>query len=77
MIFIFQGGVKPEEYDQFHEFILLDETSRTGCYVSASAYAAGLSIGLPPVLDFGSKYLKEKVCLSFLSKFSFWLLTFS
>lgn len=60
---MFLGGIKPEEYDQFHEFILIDETSRTGCYVSSSAYAAGLSIGLPPVLDFGSKYLKDKVRL--------------
>jgi hypothetical protein len=57
--------VKPEEYDQFHEMILLEECSRTACYVSASAYAAGLSIGLPPVLDFGSKYLKDKVGFDF------------
>eukprot|EP01127_Copromyxa_protea_P002845 TRINITY_DN12779_c0_g1_i1.p1 TRINITY_DN12779_c0_g1~~TRINITY_DN12779_c0_g1_i1.p1 ORF type:complete len:541 (+),score=167.05 TRINITY_DN12779_c0_g1_i1:146-1624(+) len=55
------GGVKPEEFDAFHELILQEELCRTGSYVSANGWAAGLSIGLPPVLFFGSKELKEKV----------------
>lgn len=53
--------MKPEEYDPFHEFILLDECARTSSWVSSAGFMIGLSIGLPPVLHFGSKYLLEKV----------------
>jgi len=55
------GGIKPEEFDAFHELILQDEICRTGSYCSASAWLAGLSIGLPPVLAFGSEELKARV----------------
>lgn len=60
-IFNPKGGVRPEEFDAFHELILQDELCRTGSYVSANGWSAGLSIGLPPVLFFGSKELKDKV----------------
>lgn len=55
------GGVKPEEFDQFHELILIDEVARCGSGGVLWAIFAGLSIGLPPVMLFGSQYLKEKV----------------
>jgi len=56
------GGVRPEEYDYFHELIIMDEVARTGSGGVLWALFAGLSIGLPPILLFGSKYLQEKVC---------------
>lgn len=61
------GGVKPEEFDAFHELIMIDEIGRCGSGGVMWALFGGLSIGLPPVLLFGSKYLKDKVakpCLS-------------
>eukprot|EP01096_Ripella_sp_DP13-Kostka_P010118 TRINITY_DN393_c0_g1_i1.p1 TRINITY_DN393_c0_g1~~TRINITY_DN393_c0_g1_i1.p1 ORF type:complete len:597 (+),score=292.92 TRINITY_DN393_c0_g1_i1:148-1791(+) len=61
------GGVTPEEFDAFHEFILLDELSRCGSGGVLWAVSGGLSIGLPPVLHFGSEFLRNKVgkpCLS-------------
>jgi len=54
------GGVKPEEFDAFHELILMDEVSRSGCAGVLWCFA-GLAIGLPPIIRFGSKYLQDKV----------------
>ncbi|KNE70046.1 hypothetical protein AMAG_15035 [Allomyces macrogynus ATCC 38327] len=55
------GDVDPAEWDVFHEFIVADELSRTGSGGVVWGLTGGLGIGLPPVLAFGSKYLKEKV----------------
>ena len=55
------GGVKPSEFDAFHELILLDELSRTGSAGLVWALITGLGIGLPPIMQFGSKYLRDKV----------------
>jgi alkylation response protein AidB-like acyl-CoA dehydrogenase len=54
------GDVKPEEFDYFHELIAIDEMCRCGA-AGVSASFVGLSIGLPPVLKFASKPLKDKV----------------
>jgi len=55
------GGVKPEEFDAFHELILHDELGRVASGGAIGALFGGLSIGLPPILNFGSKYLQDKV----------------
>ncbi|KAJ3297994.1 hypothetical protein HK104_011289 [Borealophlyctis nickersoniae] len=55
------GGVKPEEFDAFHEFIICDELSRCGSGGVLWGLIGGLGIGLPPVIHFGSDYLKDKV----------------
>lgn len=55
------GGVRPEEFDAFHELILQDELARLGAAGVTGALFGGLSIGLPPVMLFASQYLKEKV----------------
>lgn len=55
------GGVKPEEWDSFHELILFDEVARCGSGGVCWGLFAGLSIGLPPVLQFGSRRLQEMV----------------
>jgi len=56
------GGIAPNEFDAFHEMILLEEVSRAGSGGVVWGLFAGLSIGLPPVLHFGNKALQEKVC---------------
>lgn len=55
------GGVKPEEFDAFHELIFLDECARTGSGGAGLAFFGGLSIALGPILNFGSEELKQKV----------------
>ena len=48
-------------FDAFHELILWDELSRCGSGGVVWGFAAGLSIGLPPVLHFASPELKQRV----------------
>jgi len=55
------GGVKPEEFDYFHELIAHEEISRLGLPSLVDGLGAGLVIGLPPVLVFGSNQLRMKV----------------
>eukprot|EP01125_Pyxidicula_operculata_P013465 TRINITY_DN446_c0_g2_i6.p1 TRINITY_DN446_c0_g2~~TRINITY_DN446_c0_g2_i6.p1 ORF type:complete len:529 (+),score=122.42 TRINITY_DN446_c0_g2_i6:1-1587(+) len=55
------GGIKPEQFDAFHLLILLDELCRTGSYAASIGWHAGLDIGLPPVIVFGSEQLKDKI----------------
>eukprot|EP01125_Pyxidicula_operculata_P008875 TRINITY_DN293_c0_g3_i2.p1 TRINITY_DN293_c0_g3~~TRINITY_DN293_c0_g3_i2.p1 ORF type:complete len:372 (-),score=85.07 TRINITY_DN293_c0_g3_i2:199-1314(-) len=56
------GGISPEQVDQFHYLILMDEFSRASC--GGGGFLAGLTIGLPPILNFASPSIKEKVCTS-------------
>ena len=60
-------GIKPEEWNAFHGFIVVDELSRCGSGGVLWGLIGGLGIGLPPVLHFGSDELKARVvpgCLS-------------
>ena len=47
--------------DSFHEYIVHDEVNKIGAGGVTGYIWAGISIGLPPVLMFGSDYLKDKV----------------
>ncbi|KAJ3016958.1 hypothetical protein HKX48_003784 [Thoreauomyces humboldtii] len=55
------AGIKPEEFDYFHEMIAHEETTRTGIYGYGEGLASGMVIGLPPLLVFGQQWMKEKV----------------
>lgn len=55
------GGIKPEEYDVFHTFIIFDELSRCGSGGFLWGLLGGIGIGLPPVVNFGSEELKDRV----------------
>ncbi|KAG2185997.1 hypothetical protein INT43_002435 [Umbelopsis isabellina] len=55
------GGVKPEEFDYFHEMIAHEEIARLGTPGYADGITAGLTIGLPPIFNFGSAALKNKI----------------
>ena len=54
------AGVKPEEYDYFHEMICHEEIARLCLPGVGDGLGAGLVIGLPPLLNFGSDALVEK-----------------
>eukprot|EP00742_Colponemidia_sp_Colp-10_P000836 GILJ01000906.1.p1 GENE.GILJ01000906.1~~GILJ01000906.1.p1 ORF type:complete len:550 (-),score=77.59 GILJ01000906.1:98-1747(-) len=56
------GGVRPEEFDAFHEAILVDEIARCGSGGVTWGLYCGLFIGLPPVVHFGSQQLQDQVC---------------
>ncbi|KAJ3111544.1 hypothetical protein HDU96_005605 [Phlyctochytrium bullatum] len=55
------GGVKPEEFDYFHELIAHEEVARIGSPAFCDGLGAGFVIGLPPVLAFGPKEMIAKV----------------
>lgn len=57
------GGVKAEDWNPFHTLVVLDELSRCGSAGVVWNITGGLSIGLPPVLHYGSDELKQKVVL--------------
>ena len=56
------GGTPPKNCDPFHDLIMIDELSRTGCggVLWSCFYAFG--IALPPIFEVGSDYLKNRVC---------------
>ncbi|KAF7722601.1 hypothetical protein EC973_002914 [Apophysomyces ossiformis] len=61
------ANIKPENFDSFHHVVTLDELSRCASGGVTWALVGGLGIGLPPIIHFGSEYLKKKVvrdCLS-------------
>ena len=55
------GGIKPENFDYFHEMIAHEETARVGTPGFVDGISSGYSIGLPPVFNFGPAHLKERV----------------
>jgi len=55
------GGTPPVDADAFHDLIYNDELSRAGTGgVLASAFFS-FSIGLPPIIDHGSDFLKNMI----------------
>lgn len=55
------GIVKASEWDAFHELIVFDELARCGSGGVAWGLAAGLTIGLPPIIHFGTDEMKRRV----------------
>lgn len=55
------GGISPSDFDYFHEQIAIDELYRCGSGGLADGLGGGLTIGLPPVINFGRKKLKERI----------------
>lgn len=57
----YAGKCPVDDFDAFHELILVDEISRCGAGGVIWGLIEGLQIGLPPVMNFASDYLKDKV----------------
>ncbi|KAK3201561.1 hypothetical protein GRF29_185g1339457 [Pseudopithomyces chartarum] len=58
------GGIKSEEWDGFHDFVLWDELLRGG---SIAPLFIGLVVGAPPLLKYASKQLQDKIFPEILS----------
>ncbi|GAA5922749.1 hypothetical protein JCM3775_006123 [Rhodotorula graminis] len=55
------GGVKGEDFDYFHELVVIQELVRVGAPGWQAGCQAGMVIGLPPVLNFGDESMKKRV----------------
>jgi len=55
------GGTPPENFDAFHDLILVDELSRCGAGGILWAVFFSFGIALPPILNVGTKHLKDRV----------------
>ncbi|PPQ99787.1 hypothetical protein CVT26_009164 [Gymnopilus dilepis] len=58
---LMSGIVKPEEFDYFHEAIIHAELARVSSRAVVDGLLAGGVIGLPPILNYGSRELYEQV----------------
>jgi alkylation response protein AidB-like acyl-CoA dehydrogenase len=54
------GGTKTKDIDAFYELIYVDEMARATGHVMGQI--AIDSMALPPIIRFGSDFLKQKVC---------------
>jgi alkylation response protein AidB-like acyl-CoA dehydrogenase/predicted heme/steroid binding protein len=55
------GGVSPDEFDHFHELAAVQEIYRIGSGGVSDGLGVGATIGLPPVIYFGRKTLKNRI----------------
>lgn len=53
--------VTPEEFDPFHELVLVDEICRAGSGGLAWFLVGGLGIGLPPIWNFATESIKQRI----------------
>lgn len=58
------GGIKASEWDGFHDFILWDELVRGG---QVASIFIGLVVGTPPIRQFATKALQDKILPEILS----------
>jgi alkylation response protein AidB-like acyl-CoA dehydrogenase len=61
------GGIKPEDWDGFHDLIVIDEVARCGYLGVIWALTCGNSIGGPPIVNFGTPEQKRQFLPSILN----------
>ena len=61
------AGISSNEWDAFHDFILIDELMRCGYLGVTWALGTGNIIGCPPLVNFGSQELKDELLPQILS----------
>ena len=64
------ASVSPEKWDQFHEFIITDELSRSGSGGFVWNILGGYGIGCPPLIKHGKKSLVDRIMPSILQGLS-------
>ena len=60
-------GLTVDTFDVFHELVFLDELSRCGSGGVLWALLEGSSIGLPPIILFGSEAMKKRIAIDVLA----------
>ncbi|KAG8416761.1 hypothetical protein J3459_013667 [Metarhizium acridum] len=60
-------GVKVEDWDYLHTGIYCDELARSGLAGPGASLTAGFAFGIPPIVKWGSKELKERFLPDFLT----------
>lgn len=61
------GGISADEWDGFHDLIVIDEIARCGYLGVIWALSCGNSIGAPPLINFGTKAQREQFLPDMLS----------
>lgn len=61
------AGINAQEWDGFHDLVLIDEIARCGYLGVIWALGCGNSIGGPPVINFGNKEQKDRFLPDMLS----------
>lgn len=54
------GGVAPEDWDHFHDLIMVDELCRTGSQAPMMANYGGLAYGAGPIVHFASEEMQKR-----------------
>ena len=54
------NGISPDEFNYFHELILIDQMSKCASFGVLGNVFVTHTIGLSPIINFGSKYLQDK-----------------
>lgn len=54
------GNIKPEDWDGFHDLMVIDEIARCGYLGIIWALSCGNSIGAPPLINFGNDEQKAR-----------------
>ena len=49
------GDIKPEDWDGFHDLIVIDEIARCGYLGVVWGLSCGNEVGVPPLINFGSQ----------------------
>lgn len=55
------GELRAEEYDYLHFLIYTDEMARAGIAGPSASLTTGIAFGVPPIIHYGSRELKERV----------------
>ena len=58
---ILPGGISPDEFTHFHELATIQELYSVGSGGVSDGLGVGATIGLPPVIYFGKKELKQRI----------------
>ncbi|KAL4895008.1 acyl-CoA dehydrogenase/oxidase [Aspergillus ambiguus] len=54
------GGISVDEWDEFHDAIVIDEMARCGCLGTVWGINGGASVGGPPIDRYGTSEQKQK-----------------
>ena len=56
-----EAGIKTEELDEFHLWIVADERTRMVCPGAEDGLVSGISIGLGPLIHFGQPWMMDEI----------------